>query len=114
MTVRRHPPYVRPVTLLGSHTVGWEAIPVLGLKVLARLLARHPATRSPAVAPSADLVAIQRRLTDVIPLARAEKAMADGCPTPEQELMLMAAGSLAHRARRHPCLNHRRSPPTRS
>lgn len=80
---------------------------MFGLKVLARLRARRTVPRAP-IAPSPELVAAQRRLTDVIPLARAEKAMADGCPTPEQELMLMAAGSLAHRARRHPCLTRLR------
>ncbi|MFC0429754.1 hypothetical protein [Kutzneria buriramensis] len=64
---------------------------MLGLRALARLFHRRPA--GPAV-PSP-------RLAEVIPLALAEKAMADGCPTPDQELMLMAAGSPAHLARRH-------------
>ncbi|AHH98065.1 hypothetical protein [Kutzneria albida] len=39
-------------------------------------------------------------------LARAELAMAEGCPSVEQELLLMAAGSTAHRARRHPSIRH--------
>ncbi|MEU6269596.1 hypothetical protein [Saccharopolyspora shandongensis] len=37
-------------------------------------------------------------------LVRAEIAMAEGHPTPEQELMLMASGSVAHRARRQPSI----------
>jgi hypothetical protein len=48
------------------------------------------------------------RLVEITELARAEQAMADGCPTPDQELLLIAAGSMAHRARRHPSLT--RSP----
>ena len=67
---------------------------MFGLRALARLFRRQPAR---PVIPSP-------RLAEVIPLALAEKAMADGCPTPDQELMLMAAGSPAHRARRHPSL----------
>ena len=67
---------------------------MFGLRALARLFHRKHA--EPAI-PSP-------RLADVIPLALAEKAMADGCPTPDQELMLMAAGSPAHKARRHPSL----------
>jgi hypothetical protein len=42
-----------------------------------------------------------QRLAELHELARAEQAMADGCPTPEQELLLMSVGSQAHRARRH-------------
>lgn len=71
---------------------------MLGLRALARLLRRRR--------PAAPIVP-DRRLADVIPLALAEKAMADGIPTPDQELMLMAAGSPAHLARRHPSLCHR-------
>jgi hypothetical protein len=41
------------------------------------------------------------RLAEVDVLARAEQAMADGCPTADQELLLMSVGSLAHLARRH-------------
>jgi hypothetical protein len=41
------------------------------------------------------------RLTELDVLARAEQAMADGCPTADQELLLMSVGSLAHLARRH-------------
>ncbi|MFC0542307.1 hypothetical protein [Kutzneria chonburiensis] len=67
---------------------------MLGLRALARLFRRRP---TPPVIPGP-------RLAEVIPLALAEKAMADGCPTPDQELMLMAAGSPAHKARRHPSL----------
>lgn len=69
---------------------------MLGLRALARLFRRRR--------PAAPIIPNQR-LADVIPLALAEKAMADGCPTPEQELMLMAAGSPAHLARRHPSLS---------
>jgi hypothetical protein len=68
---------------------------MLGLRALARLVRRRR---------SAAPVVPDQRLSDVIPLALAEKAMADGCPTPDQELMLMAAGSPAHLARRHPSL----------
>jgi hypothetical protein len=67
---------------------------MLGLRALVRLFRRRPAQ---PVIPGP-------RLAEVIPLALAEKAMADGCPTPDQELMLMAAGSPAHKARRHPSL----------
>ncbi|EWM18158.1 hypothetical protein [Kutzneria sp. 744] len=67
---------------------------MLGLRTLARLFRRR---RKAPVIPGP-------RLAEVIPLALAEKAMADGCPTPDQELMLMAAGSPAHKARRHPSL----------
>ncbi|MFI9386839.1 hypothetical protein [Kutzneria sp. NPDC052558] len=67
---------------------------MLGLRALARLFRRRPAR---PVIPN-------QRLAEVIPLALAEKAMADGTPTPDQELMLMAAGSPAHLARRHPSL----------
>ncbi len=67
---------------------------MLGLRALARLFRRRS---TKPVIPSP-------RLAEVIPLALAEKAMADGCPTPDQELMLMAAGSPAHLARRHPSL----------
>ncbi|REH39284.1 hypothetical protein BCF44_113139 [Kutzneria buriramensis] len=49
----------------------------------------------------------RRRLVEIAELARAEQAMADGCPTPDQELLLIAAGSMAHRARRHPSLGRR-------
>lgn len=45
-----------------------------------------------------------RRLAELDELARAERAMADGCPTADQELLLMSVGSQAHRARRHPSL----------
>lgn len=37
-------------------------------------------------------------------LVRAEIAMAEGHPTPEQELLLMTSGSMAHRARRQPSI----------
>jgi hypothetical protein len=67
---------------------------MLGLRALVRLFRRR----------SAEPVIPTPRLAEVIPLALAEKAMADGCPTPDQELMLMAAGSPAHKARRHPSL----------
>jgi hypothetical protein len=67
---------------------------MLGLRALARLFRRR----------SVQPVIPGPRLAEVIPLALAEKAMADGCPTPDQELMLMAAGSPAHKARRHPSL----------
>jgi hypothetical protein len=49
----------------------------------------------------------RQRLAEIAELARAEQAMADGCPTPDQELLLMVAGSMAHRARRHPSLTRR-------
>ena len=68
---------------------------MFGLRALARLFRRQR-----SAAPTIP----DQRLTEVIPLALAEKAMADGCPTPDQELMLMAAGSPAHLARRHPSL----------
>jgi hypothetical protein len=57
--------------------------------------------------PEPDMAAARRRLAEITPLAQAEHAMAEGCPTEDQELMLMAAGSQAHRARRHPCLRRR-------
>jgi hypothetical protein len=47
------------------------------------------------------LAAVRRRLAEIDEMARAEQAMADGCPTVEQELLLISMGSLAHRARRH-------------
>jgi hypothetical protein len=47
------------------------------------------------------LAAVRRRLAEIDEMARAEQAMADGCPTVDQELLLMSVGSLAHRARRH-------------
>ena len=47
------------------------------------------------------LRAVGRRLAELDELARGEQAMADGCPTADQELLLMSVGSLAHRARRH-------------
>ena len=48
-----------------------------------------------------------RRLAEIHELARAEQAMAEGCPTAEQELLLMSVGSLAHRARRQLPTAHR-------
>ena len=45
--------------------------------------------------------AVRQRLAELDELARAEQAMADGCPTADQELLLMSVGSLAHLARRH-------------
>jgi hypothetical protein len=66
--------------------------------------------RNPQLTPptAERLLAVRQRLAHIEQLARAEQAMADGCPTPEQELLLMAAGSRAHLARRHPCLSARR------
>lgn len=73
---------------------------MFGLRALARLFHR----RRPAASNEVGPIIPDQRLAEVIPLALAEKAMADGCPTPDQELMLMAAGSPAHLARRHPSL----------
>ena len=75
---------------------------MLGLRALARLFHRRPA--QPVIPSPRFSHKTALALADVIPLALAEKAMADGCPTPDQELMLMAAGSPAHLARRHPSL----------
>lgn len=50
--------------------------------------------------PAVATKAVRQRLLELEELVRAERAMADGCPTVEQELLLMSVGSLAHRARR--------------
>jgi hypothetical protein len=54
--------------------------------------------------PAATTETVRQRLLELDALARAERAMADGCPTVEQELLLMSVGSLAHRARRQPSI----------
>ncbi|MCP2261225.1 hypothetical protein LX15_004946 [Streptoalloteichus tenebrarius] len=48
-----------------------------------------------------DLDAIHRRIAELDDLVRAEIAMAEGHPTPDQELLLMAHNPAAARARRH-------------
>ena len=59
------------------------------------------------------LQAVRQRLAELDALARAEQAMADGCPTADQELLLMSVGSLAHRARRQLPAAPRRDGPSR-
>ncbi|MEV6612293.1 hypothetical protein [Kutzneria sp. NPDC051319] len=54
--------------------------------------------------PAATTETVGQWLVELDELARAERAMADGCPTAEQELLLMSVGSLAHRARRQPSI----------
>ncbi|QUQ64027.1 hypothetical protein [Kutzneria sp. CA-103260] len=55
------------------------------------------AHRIPAAAAGRD----GPRWAELDELARAEQAMADGCPSVDQELLLMSVGSKAHLARRH-------------
>jgi hypothetical protein len=62
----------------------------------------HPAR------PTVDVTAVRRRLAEIATLVEAEHAMAEGHPTVDQELLLMASGSVAHLARRHPCLSRQR------
>ncbi|AHH96705.1 hypothetical protein KALB_3338 [Kutzneria albida DSM 43870] len=58
--------------------------------------------------PVADQALVRARLAEIAELVAAEHAMAEGCPSVDQELLLMAQGSQAHRARRHECLRRRK------